>query len=295
MATLEQKLDLSSQQKELVAVGASVGAGCQPCVSHHLQAGTDAGLEDEQLLAAVVSAERVSAEAAVQMGDHVRGTLGPKVTPALLSRVEETLAALGAALGANDKTNIERQLTAAAELGVSREQLHEAIETARRVQENATRIHIREAERLLDTLDAVASSATDDGCGCGAADTPAATPAETQVSEGDAKPSDNDRCGAASNEHAAASEEPPPTEPVAERSAGCGPAARETATGGFAAMMATFCAPSGGPEGMTSPAAAMAKCRGMFERGSEPAPAAPSVETPAAPEAAGAGRKGCRR
>jgi AhpD family alkylhydroperoxidase len=260
MATLEQKLDLSSQQKELVAVGASVGAGCHPCVSHHLNAGTDAGLEDEQLLAAVVSAERVSAEAAVLMGDHVRGTLGPEVTPALLTRSEETLAALGAALGANDKTNIERQLKAAIELGVSRGQLHEAIETARIVQENATRIHVREAERLLDSLDVVGS----------------------QVSEGDLG-----GCGAANNEHAAASEEPPTTEPAAETSAGCGPAAGETGPGGFAAMMAAFCAPSGGPDAMTGPAAAMAKCRGMFERGSDPASAATPVETPAAPESAG--------
>jgi AhpD family alkylhydroperoxidase len=286
MTTLEQKLNLGTQQKELVAVGASVGAGCQPCVGHHLQAGTDAGLEDEQLLAAVVSAERVSAEAAVRMGDHVRGTLGPEVTPALLSRVQETLAALGAALGANDKTNIERQLTAAAELGVSREQLHEAIETARVVQDNATRIHVHEAERLLDSLEVVGSTATDEGCGCGTADTPAATPAETQVSEGN-----RGGCGAANNEHAAASEEAAAAvEPVAETGAGCGPAADE---GGFAAMMAAFCAPNGGPDRMTGSTGAMEKCRGMFERGSEPAPAATSVEAPAAPETAGSGRKGC--
>ena len=289
MTTLEQKLNLGSQQKELVAVGASVGAGCQPCVSHHLQAGTEAGLEDEQLLAAVVSAERVSAEAAVRMGDHVRGTLGPEVTPALLSRVEETLAALGAALGANDKTNIERQLTAAAELGVSREQLHEAIETARVVQDNATRIHVREAERLLDSLDVAGSTATDEGCGCGTADTPAATPAETQVSEGNARRLRRSQQRARRGKRRASGG----MEPVAETGAGCGPAAGETGPGGFAAMMAAFCAPSGGPDRMTGPAAAMEKCRGMFERSSEPAPAATSVETPAAPETAGSGRKGC--
>lgn len=288
MATLEQQLEPSAQQKELVAVGASIGAGCQPCASHHLQAGTEAGLDNQQLLAALESAERVTAEAAVRMDDHVRGTLGHDVTPALLSRVEETLAALGAALGANDKTNIERQLTAAAELGVSREQLHEVIETARSVDENATRIHIREAERLLDTLDVVGSTATDEGCGCGATDTPAETSAETPVSEGDVG-----GCGKANNEHAAPSKEPPAAEPVAETSAGCGPAGRESGSAGFAAMMAAFCAPSGGPDPMAGPASAMEKCHGMFERGSEPAPAAPPVETPAAPESAGSGREGC--
>ena len=142
----DQEQNLSAEEKELVAVGASVGAGCQPCVSHHLKAGAKAGLDGEQLLAAVTSAERVTAEAAVAMSDHARDKLGPDATaPALLSRLEQALASLGAALGANDVTNIEGNLRAAAELGASRSQLQQAIETAHTVQENAARIHLREA------------------------------------------------------------------------------------------------------------------------------------------------------
>ena len=172
MATLEQKLSL--QQKELVAVGASVGAGCHPCVDHHLKAGAKAGLDGEQLLAAVTSAERVAAEAAVLMGDHVRAKLDPTVAePALLSRLEEALTSLGAALGANDATNIERQLRTALDSGATKLQLQQAIETAKTVQENAARIHLREAERLLDALaeSVVAPEGKgepDRGCGCGA-------------------------------------------------------------------------------------------------------------------------------
>ena len=168
-----QEQNLNAEQKELVAVGASVGAGCKPCVSHHLKAGAQAGLEGEQLLAAVVSAERVGAEAAVAIGDHVRSKLGPDVSSlALLSRLEEALASLGAALGANDATNIERQLRAAADLGASRSQLQQAIETAHTVQENAARIHLREAARLLDAVaPATATAQTDadsrERCGCG--------------------------------------------------------------------------------------------------------------------------------
>lgn len=187
MTSREQ--NLSAEQKELVAVGASVGAGCRPCLSHHLKTGASAGLDDEQLLAAVASAERVGAEAAVAIGDHARTELGASVTsPALLSRLEEALASLGAALGANDKTNIERQLRAAADLGASRSQLQQSIDTAHNVQENAARIHLRKAERLLDELaPATAATQTDaessDGCGCRddaeteRAPAPASTPA----------------------------------------------------------------------------------------------------------------------
>lgn len=182
-----QEQTLSAEQKQLVAVGASVGAGCQPCLSHHLEAGARAGLGGEQLLAAVASAERVSAEAAVAIGDHARATLDANITsPALLSRLEEALASFGAALGANDPTNIERQLRTAADLGATRSQLQEAIDAAHDVQENAARIHLREAQRLLDEVATTAATpATSDSpheqdCGCGPEDEPREAPTTTE-------------------------------------------------------------------------------------------------------------------
>lgn len=169
-----QEQNLSAGQKELVTVGASVGAGCRPCLSHHLTVGAQAGLGGELLLAAVASAERVTAEAAVAIGDHARAELDGNITsPALLSRLEEAFASLGAALGANDPTNIERQLRAAADLGATRSQLQQAIDSAHNVQEKAARIHLREAERLLDTVATTVTTETDahhEGCGCGASD-----------------------------------------------------------------------------------------------------------------------------
>lgn len=174
---------LNAEQKELVAIGASVGAGCQTSLSHHLKAGAQVGLGGEQLLAAAASAERVSAEAAVAIGDHARAQLDANITSAaLLSRLEEALASFGAALGANDPTNIERQLRAAADLGATRSQLEEAIRTAHDVQENAARIHLREAKRLLDEVATTAATpAAPDaqhaqGCGCGSEDKPQETP-----------------------------------------------------------------------------------------------------------------------
>jgi len=187
MATMDQKL--SPEQNELVAVGASVGAGCHPCVDHHLKAGAKAGLDDERLLATVTSAERATAEAAVRMDDHVRGKLGPTVTePALLSHLEEALASLGAALGANDATNIELQLRTALDLGASKAQLEQAIATAKTVQENAARIHLREAERLLSALAPSVAAPGDeadpgDSCGCDANDENTAAAAGEAVNE----------------------------------------------------------------------------------------------------------------
>ena len=270
------KQELSLEQKELVAVAASVGAGCQPCVTHHLKAGAKSGLDGERLLAAVTSAERVTAEAAVAMRDHARGKLGPDVTsPALLPRLEEALASLGAALGANDAKNIERQLRAALELGASRSQLQQAIETAHTVQENAARIHLREAERLLDSLAQSVTPAEDeaesrDGCGCGPdgeSEDPA--PAAQATDPAGEKPP---VAWAASDAAAAESRRKGP-------GAGC----RDS--------MAELIATAGSGE-MSEIAAAMANCHRMFE-GESRQPAAPTKkdEQSTATEAAGSCRK----
>jgi AhpD family alkylhydroperoxidase len=278
MTTQEQ--NLSAEQKELVAVGASVGAGCQPCVSHHLKAAAKAGLDGEQLLAAVTSAERVSAEAAVAMADHARGKLGPTVTSAaLLSRLEEALASLGAALGANDKQNIERQLRAAADLGASRSQLEQAIETAHNVQENAARIHLHEAERLLDAIapaTAAASVAGPSG-GCGADEktseetVTAEEPEPVAASNGDES---REGCGCGADEKTdeapETTEKPEPVAATSGHASGCG------------AMAAHFT--GAGASG------AMAGCREMFARFTSAAAPAETKKTPAA-TAAGSCKK----
>jgi AhpD family alkylhydroperoxidase len=275
MATVEQ--NLSAEQKELVAVGASVGAGCHPCVDHHLQAGAKAGLEGEQMLAAVTSAERVTAEAAVSIGDHVRAKFGPTViAPALLPGLEQALASLGAALGANDKQNIERELRSALELGASRPQLEQAIETAHTVQENAARIHLREAQRLLDSLAASTATHEDEtqseqGSGCAGHSEPEAAPAEAEAPQTEVVSANGCGCGA-DDEH--------DTEAKATASETNGPAA------GCAGPMAELFA--GTSAGETSGmAAAMANCRRLF------AGIAPSEtnEPSAATEAAGPGTK----
>jgi AhpD family alkylhydroperoxidase len=162
VADEEQKL--SEDQRELVAIGASIGAGCHPCVSHHLKAGAKAGLSVERLLGSVVRAELAAAESAERLTDHVRAQLGsevrePKVTPPL----DEALASLGGALGANDLANVERQLLAAQQHGVSRSQLRDAIELGRGVQENATRMHFRAALDLLERATATGQQTEETG------------------------------------------------------------------------------------------------------------------------------------
>ncbi len=55
---------LSQQQTELVALGASVGAGCQPCVDYHLKAARTAELAADRVRAAITTGQLVAAQAA---------------------------------------------------------------------------------------------------------------------------------------------------------------------------------------------------------------------------------------
>src|SRR6266704_2653682 len=71
----ESKGGLSLQAREFVAVGASVGAGCHPCVTHHLKAGTGVGLGAQALVAAIMAAERVTADSSARMAQHARRQL----------------------------------------------------------------------------------------------------------------------------------------------------------------------------------------------------------------------------
>ena len=179
MTTNEQRL--TAEQKELVAIGASVGAGCHPCFNYHVKAGDKAGLDGDRLLAATTSAERVATEAVQGMAAHTRAQLGvDAAASAVAAPLDAELASFGAALGANDLANIERHLLAAVALGASRAQLQAAIDVAVTVQENAIRIHQGAAERLLERS-APAVVAAPDGqpeeeCGCQAEADAAARP-----------------------------------------------------------------------------------------------------------------------
>jgi alkylhydroperoxidase/carboxymuconolactone decarboxylase family protein YurZ len=116
----------------------------------------------------------VTAQAAEDLALHIRRQFDTKdLTPSAPAASDTELAALGAAIGANDRTNIERHMTAAAALGVTRSQLQQSIDVANNVQTNAAGIHLRAAQRILDELTppptAVPAEPRENqgACGCG--------------------------------------------------------------------------------------------------------------------------------
>jgi len=163
---------LTPEQKELVAIGASVGAGCLPCTSFHFKFSRKLGIELGRMLSAAEEAERVVGDTRERLSAHVREELGAETKAAETSELDGELAAFGAAIAANSLPNIRRHMIRASACGLSGTQLAEAIAVAERVQQKAAEGHIEETERFLEHFDArpLDSDASDDvcasDCGC---------------------------------------------------------------------------------------------------------------------------------
>ena len=195
---------LTPADRELVGIGASIGAGCHPCLEYHLDAGSSAGLGEADLLKAIEDAEFVRRSASSQLSALGRRVLGHTAeSPA--SRGDPSgrateLVLVGAAVAANSRADLESHLAAAELAGFSARELGEAVRLAQAVQRRSAEILADEATRLLArpepaVVETVLASV---GCGsdCGCADTsgPSTPPViETMGAEGGCGPD----CGCA--------------------------------------------------------------------------------------------------
>lgn len=70
--------DLTSRERELVALGAAMGSNCVPCIEYHIPEARKAGLSDSQI------------SEAIQVADKVRQVPARKVLNAALSMLPGT-------------------------------------------------------------------------------------------------------------------------------------------------------------------------------------------------------------
>lgn len=83
--------ELTEREKGLVAIGASIGSNCVPCIAFHVGMARKAGFTDEQIEAAITLAQEISAVPANLVVDTARAHLGAKPT-------DETTAGIDCAL-----------------------------------------------------------------------------------------------------------------------------------------------------------------------------------------------------
>jgi len=66
-------MKMDTRIKELIAVGASVTANCQPCLQYHVSKARESGADDEEIDVAIAVAKAVRKGAAAKMDSFAEG------------------------------------------------------------------------------------------------------------------------------------------------------------------------------------------------------------------------------
>ena len=69
---------MNEKVKELIAVGASVGAHCQPCLEYHVNKAREAGLTDDEIREAITVGHMVEKGAMAAMKQFSAGIFDAK-------------------------------------------------------------------------------------------------------------------------------------------------------------------------------------------------------------------------
>ncbi len=132
---------LSDKDQELIAVGASIAAGCRPCTTYHFRAARIAGANQQEIHQAVEDALSVRNSATQIMTWLGREPSGNAPTPESSGGETQTLVrelvSVGAAFAVNCTTNLERHLAAARQQGATDGQLLTALKIAGAVKSTA--------------------------------------------------------------------------------------------------------------------------------------------------------------
>jgi AhpD family alkylhydroperoxidase len=150
---------LDQKDKELAAIGASIGALCRPCIEHHIPAGRESGLTEPELARAVEVAQathRIAVDLLVRRSHELLHSAdAPADVP---QRVEPTsrpdeLVALGASIGANCHPLLGQHIAGALQQGLTAGQVRSAVKMAQIVQQHAADITAGKAAASLEAAE----------------------------------------------------------------------------------------------------------------------------------------------
>jgi AhpD family alkylhydroperoxidase len=156
---------LEEKDRELAAIGASIGALCRPCIEHHIPAGRKAGLSGPELAQAVEIAQAAHRIATGLLFRRSRELLSGEAPAGATAQAEPTsrlgeLVALGASIGANCHPLLEQHVAGALQQGLTASQVRSAIKMAQIVQQHAAEITASKAAAALGPAEAKPAAAS---------------------------------------------------------------------------------------------------------------------------------------
>ena len=159
---------LTEKEAELIAIGASIAAGCQPCTTYHFRAARLAGAAEDEIAA---GGERRAEHPARRhrgygaAGKPARHEGGRRTRPSVSNGSPVRLLVLvGAAYAANCVPILDAHLAAAKRLGIAGDDIFAALKVACAIKSMADKKVHAAAARALGGSE---SDGDSEGCGCG--------------------------------------------------------------------------------------------------------------------------------
>lgn len=162
---------LNTKEKEMIALGASIAAGCQPCTIHHIEAARTVGTCDKGTTLAVTAGADVRRAATETMAawgmEELGGTVELPDEWLAERRLIRALVSVAAAFAVNSVTEFHRFAEEAQHLGASDRQVQMALAIARKIKGVASEKMEAAAQQLLPECEPKAQR-VGRNCGCGA-------------------------------------------------------------------------------------------------------------------------------
>ena len=130
------------REKELVAIGISVAAGCKPCTDHHVAVARKARASDEEIRQATAGAFIVRRRATDIMETYALAHLGENRDVAGFGSLGQSnrmtaLVCLGAAFAVNCVASLEHHLAVAEKAGVTEDEIEQIMTLAAFIKQKA--------------------------------------------------------------------------------------------------------------------------------------------------------------
>jgi AhpD family alkylhydroperoxidase len=154
---------LEQREKELAAIGASIGANCSPCIEHHISAGREAGLSEAELATAIATGAAVRQRAVERLSARIdellaRDGVAPQPATGGENSRDGELVALGASIAANAHALLHEHIASAVDAGLTPAQVEAAVKMAEHVQHRAAEITADKATHAVEELGAASAT-----------------------------------------------------------------------------------------------------------------------------------------
>lgn len=149
---------LTQKEKELVAVGAAISAGCQKCANYHFKKAFEEGNTREEIQKAVEAATCViksSDEIMQRKAYSLMNVKRKEVKESCADRLDRIniLVKIGAAVAANNTNNIQRYIELSKPMGITTEELTVTTKLAQAILKKAGEFAEDAITETLDLLE----------------------------------------------------------------------------------------------------------------------------------------------